>query len=93
MAKIELTDAEVDVLLERFDQTEPKLQRRIIATFVAKAIEAEGLLERERMETVSLIRNIASRIGVARSPMGIKDDLEQLAHHLEFWATTENTQR
>ena len=30
----ELTDAEIDELLERFDQTEPKLQRRIIAKFV-----------------------------------------------------------
>lgn len=30
----ELTDAEIDDILERFDQTEPKLQRRIIARFI-----------------------------------------------------------
>lgn len=36
----ELTDAEVDTLLETFDQTEPKLQRRIIATFVQRAANA-----------------------------------------------------
>lgn len=32
----EMTDDEVDVLLERFDQTDPKLQRRIIASFVSE---------------------------------------------------------
>jgi hypothetical protein len=36
MNRPELTDAEIDVLLERFDQTEPKLQRRIIARFVGE---------------------------------------------------------
>lgn len=40
MAK-ELTDAEVDYLLERFDQTEPSLQRRIVAGFVARTTMAE----------------------------------------------------
>lgn len=36
MNESEMTDAEIDVLLERFDQTEPKLQRRIIARFVCE---------------------------------------------------------
>ncbi len=39
----ELTDAEIDHLLERFDQTDPKLQRRIIASFVVKASAAAEL--------------------------------------------------
>ena len=50
---IDLTDAEIDCLLERFDQTEPKLQRRIIAKFVLSHTELDVLkvklesLERE----------------------------------------------
>lgn len=36
-----LTDAEVDKLLERFDQTDPSLQRRIVAQFVIDAIVAQ----------------------------------------------------
>ncbi len=39
----ELTDAEIDELLERFDLTEPRLQRRIIADFVAKAAVSDDL--------------------------------------------------
>ena len=34
----QLSDEQIDQLLERFDQTEPGLQRRIIAKFVAKAV-------------------------------------------------------
>lgn len=30
----ELTDAQIDALLERFDQTDPALQRRIVARLV-----------------------------------------------------------
>jgi len=34
VGRLELTDAEIDDILERFDQTEPALQRRIVARFV-----------------------------------------------------------
>ncbi len=47
------TDAEVDMLLERFDQTEPALQRRIVAQFVAdreRLLQAQTALFRERDE-------------------------------------------
>lgn len=41
---IELTDEEIDVLLERFDQTDPALQRRIIARFITRGVAADDLL-------------------------------------------------
>lgn len=37
----ELSDAEVDKVLERFDATDPKLQRRIIAELVQRAALAD----------------------------------------------------
>lgn len=40
----ELTDAEVDMLLERFDLTEPKLQRKIVASIMARLLMAEDEL-------------------------------------------------
>lgn len=46
----ELTDAEIDVLLERFDQTDPKLQRRIVARLVADAARLREALEFVRDE-------------------------------------------
>lgn len=39
MTDTELTDAEVDYLLERFDQTDPALQRRVIAAFVQQSVQ------------------------------------------------------
>jgi hypothetical protein len=36
MLDVNLTDAEIDVLLARFDQTEPAKQRRIVAYFVVR---------------------------------------------------------
>lgn len=44
----ELTDAEIDVILEKFDKTEPALQRRIIA-------EAFVELEDDRETNAKLI--------------------------------------
>lgn len=35
----DMTDAEIDVLLERYDQTDPKLQRRIVAHFVCENVK------------------------------------------------------
>lgn len=40
-----MSDSEIDELLERLDQTEPKLQRRIIAKLTEKAALAEKFLE------------------------------------------------
>lgn len=37
-----MTDAEINVLLDRFDQTEPALQRRIIAQFVVNSLVSEA---------------------------------------------------
>lgn len=42
--QIELTDDEIDELLERFDQTEPLIQRGIIATTFARLAIAESLV-------------------------------------------------
>lgn len=39
----DLTDAEIDHLLERFDQTDPKIQRGIIARFIVQASMAADL--------------------------------------------------
>lgn len=36
-----MSDEEIDMLLERFDQTDPKLQRRIIAEFVQRCHKFE----------------------------------------------------
>lgn len=41
----DLTDDEVDVLLERFDQTDPALQRRVVAALVIKATLVKELTE------------------------------------------------
>ncbi len=41
---------------------------------------------RQHRETASQIRDIASRIGVARMPESVKDELEKLANQYEFWA-------
>lgn len=41
----QLTDHEVDILLERFDQTEPALQRRIVAALMEKAQLADASVE------------------------------------------------
>lgn len=51
----ELSDSEVDILLERFDQTEPALQRRIVAAFIQKAMlaEAENARLRKSIELLS----------------------------------------
>lgn len=37
----DMTDAEIDKLLDRFDQTEPGLQRRIIAQFVINSLVSQ----------------------------------------------------
>lgn len=42
----EFTDADVDQLLERFDQTDPKLQRRIVVRFAQMVITASRELLR-----------------------------------------------
>jgi hypothetical protein len=56
MAKAsELTDAEVDMLLERFDKTDPKLQRRIVADFVGKTIVITDENERLRKANADLL--------------------------------------
>ena len=40
-----LTDAEVNQILERFDQTPEPLQRRIVASFACRAKEATDFLK------------------------------------------------
>jgi hypothetical protein len=42
----DLSDAEVDIILERFDQTDPKLQRRIIAQLVIQAKQLKDEIKR-----------------------------------------------
>lgn len=46
----ELDEKDIDMLLERFDQTEPRLQRRIIAQFVINAAHYQAALAAARAE-------------------------------------------
>lgn len=50
----QLTDAEVDNLLERFDQTEPHLQRRIIVGVALRAMLADARVAaiRQKLENI-----------------------------------------
>jgi hypothetical protein len=82
----ELTDQEVNKLLERFDQTKPALQRKIIASFVQRLARAEDALKAEREQTASKIRDISRRIGVACTRDWIREKLDELASQLERWA-------
>lgn len=55
MASVDqLTDAEVDKLLERFDQTEPHLQRRIIVGLTLRAMQADDRVAaiRQKLEAI-----------------------------------------
>lgn len=59
----ELSDAEIDRILERFDQTDPKLQRRIMVQFMIlgesaaeKAAIIEDLVMLVRRASVALMR-------------------------------------
>lgn len=44
----DMTDAEVNMLLERFDQTDPKLQRRIVVQFMLNAEQMRA--ERDKLQ-------------------------------------------
>jgi flagellar motor switch protein FliM len=73
----QLSDAEVDQLLERFDQTEPGLQRRIIAEFVAKLARTEDMLRHSREHAEQLDRNWNGfhevAMGRIRTALGMPD--------------------
>lgn len=72
---IELTDEQVDAVLDRFDQTEPGLQRRIIAQFVAKAAAYEEL--RVAFETLK------AAMRMAPDPLSV--DGTELTRHYLVW--------
>lgn len=65
----ELTDDETDFILEGFDKTEPKLQRRIIATTILQHADMAQLVERIREECkhVTDVSKIAELIDQSRS--------------------------
>lgn len=44
----ELTDAEIDMLLERFDRTDPKIQRRAVVQFMLNAEQMRA--ERDKLQ-------------------------------------------
>lgn len=46
----DMTDAEIDSLLEQYDQTEPGLQRRIVAEFVARLAGYEAAVSKMRSD-------------------------------------------
>jgi len=50
---LDLTDEQVDMLLVRYDQTEPRLQRRIVAGLILKCAELEDAIDilRDRNST------------------------------------------
>lgn len=56
----DMTKVEIDELLERYDQTEPDLQRRIIAQFVIDAIKYKDALE----ESVKLQSHYANLLNM-----------------------------
>ncbi len=56
-----LTNAEIDKLLERFDQTAPRLQRRIIAEFAARAALADDL-QRQRDALRAALESAADQL-------------------------------
>jgi len=54
---------------------------------LGKVIEDQQVaIDRERRETASKIRDIASRIGVAAWPEHVRQRLNELANQLELWA-------
>jgi hypothetical protein len=58
-----LTQAEMDYLLERFDQAEPDVQRRLVATLVAKAKN----LEDENADLKAQVESMKhARLGLSR---------------------------
>lgn len=50
-----MTDADVDFILERFDQTEPALQRRIVAGMMAELADTQDERDRLRAALRSLL--------------------------------------
>lgn len=62
MSESEMTDADVNALLERFDQTEPRLQRRIIAAFVCDAATLRDENESLRKSCEDLLALVADAI-------------------------------
>jgi hypothetical protein len=82
-AEHELTDAEVDTLLGRFDQTDPALQRRIIARLLAASFERDGLRTAlaglaavvesrfERLQIVALVpHELRAAVDAAQNALG-----------------------
>jgi len=66
----QMTDAEIDTLLARFDETEPSLQRRIIAQFVLDAATSETkyqLMEEAFHQTMDMLRRSRMRHGDCNS--------------------------
>lgn len=59
-----MTDDEVDFILERFDQTKPELQRRIIAEFAIRAEMATSLLGASR-DMARVVRAIEKYVPLA----------------------------
>ena len=74
-----MTDAEIDVILERFDATGPKLQRRIIAELTCKAAAADGL-----HAALSRLANAAETlVGSDPDMPGYRDDEREFDAALE----------
>ena len=46
----------------------------------------QKIINHERLETASHLRDIMSRIGPGASPEWVKEELRQLANQLEVWA-------
>lgn len=70
----ELTDAEIDTLLERFDQTEPQLQRRIVASLIS-----EIALRDEQLQKTQAALTACKRIKEYRDlPLGSVLELEAI---------------
>lgn len=57
-----LTDAEIDTLLERFDLTDPGLQRKIVAQLTVKAMFLDDLVNAATDAQTHLLNALAIRV-------------------------------
>src|SRR6185436_18855070 len=67
-ARDELTDADVDFLLERFDLTEPALQRKIVVAFMVKASRAAADLTAARDLADEMAMALEKHMGIQNGP-------------------------
>ncbi len=56
------------------------------ALHIRRELRLESELRRAYREFASRVRSVAMRIGMARTPESIRDELEKLANQYEHWS-------